>query len=56
MTEDIEFKVFWSDEDHEFVATCPLYPSLSWLDEDREEALVGIKTLVADIQKDMNNG
>lgn len=40
--------VRWSEEDQEYVATHPSYPSLSWLDEDPNEARRGLKKLMAD--------
>lgn len=40
--------VRWSEEDQEYVATHPSYPSLSWLDADPDEARRGLKRLMAD--------
>jgi predicted RNase H-like HicB family nuclease len=40
------YRLSWSAEDGEHVATCAEFPSLSWLDEDEIEALRGIKKLV----------
>lgn len=37
------YRVFWSDEDQEFVAvTLELGPAMSWLDPDPVEALRGL--------------
>ena len=36
------YRVVWSVEDQEFVATCAEFPSLSWLAPDRLEALGGL--------------
>lgn len=47
------YRLSWSPEDEEFVATCAEFPSLSWLDEDEYEAMRGIKRLVADIVADL---
>ena len=37
-----DYKVFWSEEDQEYVATCDEFPSLSWLSECPIQALCGI--------------
>jgi|SRR5689334_25063264 len=47
------YRISWSPEDGEFVATCAEFPSLSWLAADEVEALRGIKTLVAEVVADM---
>ena len=47
------YRVTWSPEDGEYVATCAEFPSLSWLDEDEVEALRGIRNLVAETIQDM---
>ncbi|GHJ17909.1 hypothetical protein [Micromonospora sp. AKA38] len=39
------YRVTWSAEDHEFVATCAEFLSLSWLDADEIEALRGLQDL-----------
>lgn len=41
------YKVTWSTQDKEYVATVKELPSLSWLATTKEEALKGLKTLVA---------
>lgn len=51
--EHYTYRVIWSNEDEEFVGLCAEYPSLSYLDEDRIEALSGITKLVKDIVADM---
>lgn len=52
MTEqDSRYKVFWSEEDPEFVGTHMYFPSLSWLAGTEEEALKGIRRLVEDYYK-----
>lgn len=48
------FRVTWSAEDDEFVATCLEFPSLSWLASSRNEAIEGLEQLVADVVDDMN--
>lgn len=47
------YRVTWSPDDREFVATCVEFPSLSWLEEDEIEALRGIRKLVAETVEDM---
>ncbi|SRR5690606_21396327 len=49
------YRVFWSEEDQEFVALCAEFPSLSWLDESDEKALRGIKNVVRDVLQDMES-
>ncbi|MFS0883644.1 type II toxin-antitoxin system HicB family antitoxin [Aeromicrobium sp. 179-A 4D2 NHS] len=47
------YRVTWSAEDDEYVATCLEFPSLSWLAESRSDAIDGLEALVADIVQDM---
>jgi len=47
------YRVTWSPDDQEFVATCAEFPSLSWLEPDDIDALRGIKKLVAEVVEDM---
>ena len=47
------FRVTWSAEDDEFVATCLEFPSLSWLASSRNQAIEGLEQLVADVVDDM---
>jgi len=47
------YRVTWSEEDQEYVGLCVEFPSLSWLDEDPEAALAGIRKMVANSVKDM---
>ena len=42
------YRVTWSVEDNEFVATCAEFPSLSWLADSQPAALQGLVDLVAD--------
>ena len=53
MPDHFVYRVFWSEEDGEHVATCAEFPSLSHLDPDAVEALRGIRALVADVVADM---
>ena len=47
------YRVTWSDEDKEYVGLCAEFPSLSWLARTPEAALKGIRKVVADVVKDM---
>jgi predicted HicB family RNase H-like nuclease len=51
------YRIFWSEEDGEYVGLCAEFPSLSWLDPSPEEALKGIRQVVAGVVADlqMNN-
>lgn len=53
MTEHYSYRLTWSAEDDEYVATVAEFPSLSWLDEDSTAALQGLRQLVAQIVQDM---
>lgn len=47
------YRVTWSDEDGEYVGLCAEFPSLSWLAAGPEEALRGIRQVVADVAADL---
>ena len=47
------YRVSWSAEDDEFVATCLEFPSLSWLAASQVEALEGLTALLQDTVVDM---
>ncbi|RMG69698.1 MAG: type II toxin-antitoxin system HicB family antitoxin [Chloroflexi bacterium] len=47
------YRVTWSEEDGEYVGLCVEFPSLSWLAGTPEEALQGIRQVVADVVADM---
>ena len=47
------YRVTWSAEDGEFVATCLELPSLSWLAPTQIEALRGLEAVVNDVLADM---
>ena len=49
------YRVTWSQDDNEYVGLCAEFPSLSWLAVTPEEALKGIRQVVEDIVKDMQN-
>jgi predicted HicB family RNase H-like nuclease len=47
------YRVTWSEEDEEYVGLCAEFPSLSWLASSPEEALSGIRAVVAGVVKEM---
>lgn len=47
------YRVSWSEEDQEYVATCAEFSSLSWLDATPEAALSGIRNTVMQSVADM---
>jgi predicted HicB family RNase H-like nuclease len=47
------YRVTWSVEDNEYLGLCSEFPSLSWLAASQEDALKGIRQVVADVIKDM---
>ncbi len=47
------YRVTWSAEDGEYVATCLELPSLSWLAESRGHAIDGLERLIADVVADL---
>ena len=47
------YRVTWSAEDAEHVGLCAEFPSLSWLAPTPEEALSGIRAVVASVVKDL---
>jgi len=49
------YRVSWSAEDGQFLGLCVEFPSLSWLADTPESALSGIRSLVADVVRDMEN-
>jgi hypothetical protein len=48
------YRVTWSEDDREFVGLCAEFPSLSWLDRERDAALQGIVQLVRDALADLD--
>ncbi|MDO5501991.1 MAG: toxin-antitoxin system HicB family antitoxin [Actinomycetia bacterium] len=48
------YRVSWSPEDQEFVATCLELPSLSWLASTQDEALHGLRDLVVEVVEDLH--
>ena len=49
------YRVTWSAEDNEYVGLCSEFPSLSWLSENQDKALQGIRKLVAEVVADMQD-
>ncbi len=47
------YRITWSEEDQEYVGLCSEFPSLSWLEKNQEDALAGIRKMVADVVKEM---
>ncbi len=47
------YRVTWSEEDEEYVGLCAELPSLSWLARTPEVALKGIRKVVEDVVKEM---
>lgn len=43
------YRLIWSEEDGEYVGLCAEFSSLSWLAESPEEALHGIRQVVAEV-------
>jgi hypothetical protein len=48
------YRVTWPEEDGEYVGLCAEFPSLSWLANNQESALQGIRNLVADVIADVH--
>ena len=49
------YRVTWSVEDDQYVATCAEFPSLSWLADTQEDALHGLRDLIADVVRDLQD-
>ncbi len=49
------YRVMWSEEDGEYVGLCAEFPSLSWLADTQEAALVGIRDTVKQVIHDMQS-
>jgi predicted HicB family RNase H-like nuclease len=47
------YRVTWSADDAEFLATCAEFPSLSWLASSQIEALQGLEDLLREVIADM---
>lgn len=49
------YRVQWSAEDGEYVATVAEFPSLSWLDENQPDALEGLVDLITEVVADLES-
>jgi len=47
------YRVTWSEEDQEYIGLCAEFPSLSWLASSPEQALMGIRTIVTEVIRNM---
>lgn len=52
-TDHYTYRVTWSAEDGERLGLCAEFPSLSWLAAKPEDALSGIRAVVAECVRDM---
>src|SRR3954454_24567420 len=52
-TDHYTYRLSWSAEDGEFVATCLELPSLSWLASTQVKALSGLRKLVDEVVADL---
>jgi predicted HicB family RNase H-like nuclease len=49
------YRITWSEDDMEYVGLCTEFPSLSWLANNPEAALQGIRKAVNNVVADMRN-
>lgn len=49
------YRITWSEDDREFVGLCIEFPSLSWLAKSPEAALKGIRRVVEQAVRDMED-
>ena len=49
------YRVTWLEKDNEYVGLCVEFPGLSWLESTPEEALEGIRQVVADVVADLES-
>ncbi|MEU5779673.1 hypothetical protein [Micromonospora lupini] len=47
------YRLTWSAEDGEFIATCAEFPSLSWLASSQIEALNGLEEVLREVVADL---
>ena len=47
------YRVTWSEDDSEYVGLCIEFPSMSWLSETPESALIGIRKVVGEVVLDL---
>ncbi|WP_267625947.1 hypothetical protein [Gordonia sputi] len=48
-----QFSVIYSNEDQEWVATSPNFPSLSWLAATPDDAVRGLERLIDEVRHDL---
>ena len=49
------YRVTWSVDDDQYVATCVELPSLCWLADTQDAALGGLRDLVAEVVQDLTD-
>jgi predicted HicB family RNase H-like nuclease len=49
------YRVTWTEEDGQYVGLCSEFPSLSWLADTQEAALIGIRDTVEQVVQDMQS-
>ncbi|MBB1078217.1 antitoxin HicB [Rhodoferax sp. 4810] len=47
------YQITWSPEDDAYLGRCVEFPALSWLASTPEEALLGIRQVIADVIADL---
>ena len=47
------YRIAWSAQDNEYIATVVEFPSLSWCADSRESALDGLTSVVEEVLRDM---
>ncbi len=55
MNDRYTYRITWSNEDNEYVGLCVEFPGLSWLAKTPEEALRGIRNIVAQVVNDLKS-
>ncbi len=53
--EHYTYSVSWSEEDKEFVGTCEVFPSLSFLGKSQQDVLRGIVQLAGETLEEMKS-
>lgn len=53
MIDHYTYRLSWSPDHGEYVATCAEFPSLSWLAEDELSALSGLVSIIKDFSAQM---
>ncbi|NBY15500.1 MAG: toxin-antitoxin system HicB family antitoxin [Actinobacteria bacterium] len=50
------YRIYWSAQDSEYIATVIEFPSLSWCSDSRESALNGLTSVVEEVLRDLISG